>query len=504
MLNKKETSLTKKTFQGFFWSASGKMINAVSQIIVLVVLARLISPKSFGIVQAALIVVGFAKVFSHMGIGPAIVQRKNLTEKHIRTGFATSLGIGLFLASIIFFGAEYIASFFRSEELPSVLRVISFLFITEAFTTVSGSLIQRDMRFKEQAIVEMSSYILGYGLFGVVFGYLGLDYWALVIAVFAQEGIRVVSYTILQKHSLIPVWSKKEFKELIYFGGGQTLAVIFNKLGMQGDNLITGRYLGEKALGLYSRAYGLMVQPYSLLADAIDNTLYPAMCSVQDDKTRLLRSFQKSTKALAILCLPIMAVFLLLSENIILLLLGNNWIEAAAPLAILSLTFLFRVASRISDILVRATGEVYKRAWRRFIYAVLILSGTYIGQLYAGLIGVAWGVVFASFINFILMGSLTFRILNIGWKEYLGFYKEGIIILLIFGSMLLISKLIVSYITSVSVLVLFGSGILGCVLSTPIFLKYKSFFFGDVKEYLLPVLNKFKLSSLLKKLRLIK
>ena len=70
----KVESLTKTTFKGFFWSAGGKAINAISQIVVLVVLARLISPKSFGIVQAALIVIGFAKVFSHMGIGPALVQ----------------------------------------------------------------------------------------------------------------------------------------------------------------------------------------------------------------------------------------------------------------------------------------------------------------------------------------------------------------------------------------------------------------------------------------------
>lgn len=497
----KVESLTKTTFKGFFWSAGGKAINAISQIVVLVVLARLISPKSFGIVQAALIVIGFAKVFSHMGIGPALVQRKNLSERHIKTGFTTSLGIGFFMASLIFFGADYIGSFFRFEELPLVLKVVSLIFITEAFTTVSGSLIQRDMRFKEQAVVEMCSYILGYGLFGIVFGYLGYDYWALIIAVFAQEIIRVVLYTILQRHSLIPYWSKKEFKELIYFGGGQTLAVLFNKLGMQGDNLITGRYLGEQALGLYGRAYGLMVQPYSLVADAIDNSLFPAMSSVQDDKERLLRSFERATKALAVICFPLIAIFLLFSDRIILLLLGEKWIGAAAPMAILSLTMIFRVASRISDILVRATGEVYKRAWRRFIYAVLMLSGTYVGQKYAGLEGVAWGAVFASFINFILMGTLTFNLLNIGMRKYIGFYKQGILLSLVFVVMLFFGKLILESITSVNILILFGSGILGCLFSLPIFYKFRKYFFGDVEEYLLLVLKKFKLDIIIDRLR---
>jgi len=493
MINK--DSLTKKTFKGFFWSAGGKAINAISQIIVLVVLARLISPESFGIVQAALIVIGFAKVFSRMGIGPAIVQRRNLNDLHIKTGFTTSLIIGFCIVLVIFFTADYIASFFGFEGLPLVLRVISLLFITESFTTVSKSLIQREMRFKELALIEMFSYIFGYGFFGVVFGYLGYDYWALIIAVFAQELIRVVSYMVLQSHSFWPFWSIKEFKELIYFGGGQTLAVIFNKLGNQGDNLITGRYLGEQALGLYGRAYGLMVQPYSLVADAIDSSLYPAMCSVQDDRERLLKSFKKSTKALAVICLPLVAIFMLFSDNIILLILGENWMAAASPLAILSLTLIFRVASRISDILVRATGKVYRRAWRRMIYAVLMLVGTFIGQRWGGIEGVAWGAVFASFVNFFLMGTLTFSILKIGMKEYLSYYKEGLTLLLTFGSMLYIAKVVMEALVSVNIIILFGAGILGILFSLPIVIKFKKFFFGDIDEYLALVLRKLKLKK---------
>src|SRR5699024_8962632 len=140
------------------------------------------------------------------------------------------------------------------KGLDFVLKIVALLFVFESFITVSTSLIEREMRFKERAIIEMLSYIFGYGLVGIVFGLLDYDYWALIFAVFAQQIIKMIAYTVIQKHSFKPLFQKKELYELIYFGGGFTLGKFFNYIALQGDNIIAGRYLGANALGLYSRA----------------------------------------------------------------------------------------------------------------------------------------------------------------------------------------------------------------------------------------------------------
>lgn len=368
--------------------------------------------------QAALVVVGFAKMMSQMGIGPALVQRKDLSETHIRVGFTFSLGLGIFMGILVFLGAGLIADFFRMESLKAVLRVVAFLFIMESFVTVSSSLIQRDMRLRERAIVEMCSYVFGYGLVGIIFGYLGYDYWALIIAIFAQEIIKMVAYVFLQGHSLLPYWRKKEFIDLIYFGGGFTLGKFFNYLASEGDNIITGRFLSADALGIYGRAYTLMNKPVNLLGDSIDKSLFPAMAARQHQPDKLIKAFISGSRLITFVCVPLSVIIISSAEEIVNVLLGSSWSGAIIPLQILTIGMLFRMGYKMGDSLCRATGHVYKRAMRQLIFAICLVGGCYLGT-FRGIAGVAGGVVFAVTINYILMIHLSLSILKINWSYFL-------------------------------------------------------------------------------------
>lgn len=421
-------SLTQKTFLGFFWSTGGKIVNALMQIFVLAVLARLISPESFGLIQAALIVVGFAQLISKMGIGPALVQHPDLTERHIRAGFTFSLSLGVFLGIVMFFSSEYLASFFNIEGLPLVLKVVSLLFVFESFITVSTSLIEKEMRFKERAVVEMLSYIFGYGLVGVLFAYWNYDYWALIYAIFAQQIIKMVCYQIIGKHSFRPLYSKSELVELLYFGGGYTLGRFFNYIALQGDNIIAGRYLGAEALGLYSRAYTIMTKPVSLIGDSLDKVLFPAMAARQNDIEKLRQAFINGSKLITFISLLVSGIIVISSNEIVSILLGDNWTEAVLPLQILTLGLLFRMGYKMGDSIVRATGKVYHRAVRQFIYAFFMLAGSYVGSQYWGINGLAVGVVVAVFVNYFMMIGLGLKIISINWISFLKYIYQEVLL----------------------------------------------------------------------------
>src|SRR5699024_4565857 len=109
-------------------------------------------------------------------------------------------------------------------------------------------------------------------------------------------------------------------------------------------------------------------------------------------------------------------------------------------LQILSITILFRISTRLSDVLVRATGDVYSRAWRRSVSGVIMLISCYLGQMYAGVEGVAWAVVFTSMITFILMANLTFKHINYNWIDYLKLHEKGMLVSLISGLILFTIK----------------------------------------------------------------
>src|SRR5688572_32962820 len=96
-----EKKLTERTLTGFLWMITGSGIQVGLKIGVLAVLARLITPREFGIVSMAIIAVDFSKMFSQMGVGPAIVQRKELENRHLTTGLTLSLMMGLFFAALL-------------------------------------------------------------------------------------------------------------------------------------------------------------------------------------------------------------------------------------------------------------------------------------------------------------------------------------------------------------------------------------------------------------------
>ncbi len=410
-------NLKNETLGGFFWLFGGSGSQAVLQIIVLSILARLVTPYEFGVIGIALIVIRFSRIFSQMGMGPALVQRPELTQAHIRTGFTSSLLLGGFFALTLIASAPYVAAFFEMPELTAVLKVIALIFIIDSFVVVSQSLLQRKLKLKLYALAEVISYAIGYSTVGITLAYLGFGVWALVYARLGQVLIRSVIVSYLEPHSVIPYWNHKAFKELFYFGSGYTIAKIANYLAGQGDNLVVGKLLGADALGFYSRAYQIMVAPAALIGGSLDTALFPAMSTVQKNKKKLQNAFLRSIELIALASLPASAVIIVNAPEIVLVLLGENWTDVIFPLQILGAGMLFRVSYKISDSLARALGVVYKRAWRQIVYATAIFIGAYVGS-YWNIDGVAVGVTIAIVVNFLLMAHLSLKELGTGWSPF--------------------------------------------------------------------------------------
>ena len=411
-------NLTQKTFKGFFWQFGGTIFQTFIQLGVLFILARLISKAEFGIVQSALVVVGLSQLLSQMGVGPAIVQKASLTSIHIRVASTISLMLSAAFFLIVFFCSGLLAVFFNMPELQNVLKVVAILFIIEGITTVSQSLLLREMKQKILVKISFISYLVGYGVVAVVLSYYGFGLWSLIIGQLMQSLLKCILSFIKCKHSIMPSFSKKETKELLYYGGGFTIAKLFNYLALQGDNIITGRYLGADALGVYSRAYSIMVKPVSLIGDSIDKALFPAMAARQNQHDRLVEAFVNGSKMISFLCIPISCVLIFSSKEIINVLLDSQWADTVIPLQILTAGLIFRMGYKMGDCLSRATGNVYSRAKRQFVYAVCVILGCYIGSHW-GIIGVSFGTLFAVTMNYILMIHLSLDILKINWLYFL-------------------------------------------------------------------------------------
>lgn len=416
--------LTHRTLVGFFWSFSGTGVQAVLQIVVLAVLGRLLTPEDFGLVAAALVVVSFTNVFNQLGVGPAIVQRPEIRDEHIRVGQTITLILGAALTALVWSSAPLIASFFDMKGLTPILKAISFVFILNALSVMAQALVQRELNFRLKAGIQITTYVFGYGGVGVVMAYLGYGPWALVWANLAQAGVSSILFIIARPHPKRPLVDRGAAKELLAFGGGFTIGRIFNQVAIEGDNLVVGRWLGADALGLYGRAYQLMAMPATLFGKVLDKVLFPAMAKVQSEPDVLASVYRRGVVVIALLIMPTSAVLFVMAPEFVTLLLGEQWLEIVLPFRIFALGMLLRTSYKMSDSLARATGAVYRRAWRQALYAGGVLGGAWVGQHW-GIEGVAAGVLAALILNFLLMAGLSMHLTAMTWGGFARIHAQA-------------------------------------------------------------------------------
>jgi O-antigen/teichoic acid export membrane protein len=432
----KPSSLTHRTIGGMAWAAWGSGATAGLKIVVLVLLTRLLSPADFGVVGAALVVIGFSLAFSQLGMGPALVQRAELEPRHISTAFLASTGFGFLVAAVVWLLAPRIAGFFRIDQLVSIVRALAVLFPIAGISSVAENLAQRDMRFRLLANTDVFAYSVGYGLVGVVLAILGFGPWALVSGQIMQALLRAAALLRYYPPRLQPKASWDCFKDLMGFGMGLSVARLGVILANQADNLVVGRWLGAVALGLYSRAYQLMSVPTALLGDVFDKVLFPTMARVQHEPRRLTSGYLQGTAMVALVTLPAGIVAALVAPELVAVAFGNRWEALVPPFQVLALGMMFRTSYRMSDSLSRATGRVYRRAWRQGLYAVLVFIGAWVGQSY-GLTGVAVGVLGALFINYLLMAHLGLSVLQIRWLSFARVQLPALWLTLVVGAVTL-------------------------------------------------------------------
>ena len=413
----KPLGLAQRAVNGMMWVAWGNTAMAVLKVLVLILLTRLLSPTAFGLVGAALVVVGFSLNFSQLGLGPALVQRPALEPRHIATAFLASVALGVLVGALVWVMAPQIAQFFRMDGLASVVRWLSLVFPITGVASVADNLLQREMRFRLLANRDVVAYGIGYGAVGILLALLGAGVWALVAAQLTQVTIR--SAILLRVGPPLlparPTW--RSFVELMEYGAGQSAARFGVIVANQADNLVAGRWLGAAALGLYSRAYQLMSVPTSLLGDVLDKVLFPTMARVQNDRPRLASAYLQGVACVGLVTLPTGVVAAVLAPELVTVAFGSRWQALVPAFQVLILGMMFRMSSRMSESLARATGRVYRRAWRQWLYAALVFLGAMVGQRW-GITGVALGVLGALLANYLLMAHLSLSVAGISWRRF--------------------------------------------------------------------------------------
>jgi O-antigen/teichoic acid export membrane protein len=331
--------LKEKTIRGGLARLCAQAANFLLRLGSLMVLARLLGPKDFGLVGMVTAFTGVLSLFRDFGLSSAAIQRSTVTEEQISTLFWINILVGILLGLLAIAGAPAIAAFYHEPRLVGVTSVLALGFLFNAAGVQHSVLLQRQMRFTALAVVNTVGLIVGTAI-AIGGAKAGYGYWALVAMTVTVPLISTVGFWLATAWVPGMPHRRTGIRSMMRFGGTVTLNGLVSYVASNFEKILLGRFWGVDALGLYGRAYQLINIPTDNLNSAAGEVAFSALSRVQDDPVRLKSYFLKGYSVVMALTFPITVACALFADDMILVLLGPKWAAAAPIFRLLAPTIL--------------------------------------------------------------------------------------------------------------------------------------------------------------------
>ena len=325
------------------------------------VLARLLSPSDYGLMGMVVILTGFVGLFRDLGLSTATIQRPDINHRQVTTLFWLNATLGLATALLTCLAAPAIAWFYREPRLVAIAATLSTTFVLGGFTMQHQALLRRQMRFPALAVIDIVSLLAGMAT-GIGLAAAGARHWALVFAQIAIALTTLLAVWIACKWR--PGWPQRNVgaMPMVLFGANITGANIVNYFARNLDNALIGRYWGAVPLGLYSKAYQLLLLPLDQINTPVTSVAVPVLSRMADEPEAYRRAYRRMLQLLTLVTVPGMAFMIAAADWIVFVVLGSQWtgvspifmcLAASAPALVVCDTtgWLFVTQGRTNDML---------------------------------------------------------------------------------------------------------------------------------------------------------
>jgi PST family polysaccharide transporter len=396
--------LRERTLTGVAWTGGSRVLQQLIAIATTVVLARLLVPADFGLVALVVVFTGFAAVLTDLGLGAALIHRRVIEERHLSSAFWLSVLVGAGLAVLVAAMAPFVAAFYGEPRLTWITVTLASVFLVTPLAVVQTSLMQRDMEFRRLAAIENAATVVGAGV-GIATAAAGFGVWGLVLMTASTALVRTAAVWLLTGWRPRSGLSLAAVRDLWRFSANLVGFQAINYWMRNADNLIVGKFLGAAALGVYGRAYNLMLQPVGHAGAVLSRVMFPALSSVQHDPDRVRRAYVRALALIGLITFPVTLGLLVAAEPLILTLYGPKWSDVVPILQILCAAALLQSVST-------TVGWIYQSQGRTdWMFRWGLVAGTVTIVSFA--VGVQWGVhgvATAYLIRTIVLVPLSFAI----------------------------------------------------------------------------------------------
>ena len=334
------TTIERKAAKGGLWLAGFKFTTQIFSWAVTVVIARILAPEDYGLMEMATILTGYVAVFNDLGLGSAIIQREDIQDQELSSLFYIAIFWGCLLALICLVLAYPTAAILNDARMLRITQTVSLLFIIGSFSIVSIHILHRELRFKVLGLIEALA-VMCASIAMLFIAKAGGGVWTLVLGMIVRESARVVLVFCFVHWRPRIHFDFKEVKPYLKFGlnlvGAQSLYYLY----MKSDSFFGGKILGANALGYYTMALQLSAIPLDKVISLINSVSFPVFSRYQYQQNDFNDFFLKLVKIIGSITIPVFVAGFLLGDQLIALVLGEKWMRLIPIFKILCIGQIF-------------------------------------------------------------------------------------------------------------------------------------------------------------------
>lgn len=327
-------SINRSMAKGVLWTVLFKFVVRGIGLISTVVLARLLMPADFGLVAMATIVIAALDLLSSFNVDTVLIQHRNPERKHYDTAWTFNVIAGAGQAAVLFAMAPVIAHFYDEPRLVAIVAIIAFCRLIGGFENIGIVAFRKELQFHIEFKLQVYRKLIGFAA-TMILAFTFRSYWALVGGMFTLAVASVVlSYTM---HPYRPRFCLAALSELFHFSKWLLVNNVLYFVIHDASGFIVGKFGGPKQLGLYQISYEVSNLPSTDLVAPINRAIFPGYSKMAGDMNVLRQGFLNVLSGIAVVVLPIGLGITLLAEPLVRVMLGEQWLEAAPLIGILSI-----------------------------------------------------------------------------------------------------------------------------------------------------------------------
>lgn len=473
-------SLKEKTIKGIKWSFIENINVQVINFFLHLILARLLTPRDYGLVGMITIFITIAQSFVDSGFSQALIRKKACSDEDYNTVFYFNIIISILFYLLLFFSAGLIADFFQQNELRNIIKVMGLNVLINGFGIIQEVQLKKDIDFKTQTKISVIASTTS-GALAIYLAYIGFGVWSLVWRAMSNNLIRIILLWFWQKWRPKLMFSLKSFKELFNFGSKLLASGLLNTIFENLYSLVIGKYFSAQQLGYYTRALTFAYLPSANISGVIQRVSYPVLAKIEDDHNAVKSVFKKLLKNTMFITFILMLIMAAIAKPLILTLIGAKWLQSAIYLQLLCFTYMFYPLHSLNLTVLNVKGRSDLFLKLEVIKKILVIPVLLIGILW-GIIPMLIGMIISSFIAYLLNSKYNGSLIHYSTLEQINDLIPGFLVAFIVAIVIFIPTL---YINTLPIILLSGQLLIAAILVFTISEMTKLEPYLEIKEIVL-------------------